>query len=109
MFKKIVLSAAVLLPVAVQVVLIAALQNGGTELFLEVWRSFGVQVPEYTQFVYRTIAAWWVGPLVCVTLWALALHRGSRGLAATSVLVSVAIAAALGWSSYAPHLLVRLA
>lgn len=106
MFKKIVLSAAVLLPVAVQIALIAALQN---ERFLEVWRAFGVQVPEYTQFVYRTIAAWWVGPLVCVTLLALALHRGSRGLAATSVLVSVAIAAALGWSSYAPHLLVRLA
>ena len=78
MLKKIALALLVLLLILVQGLFIYVLEHGAKEQYLSIWSSFGVSVPAYTHFVFRTAAWWW------------------------------ALVVALLWSAYAPSLLVRI-
>lgn len=108
MLKKIALALLVLLLILVQGLFIYALEHGAKEQYLSIWSSFGVSVPAYTHFVFRTAAWWWAGSVAGIALLAIALYRNSRPAAVGACLLSAALVVALLWSAYAPSLLVRI-
>ena len=108
MLKKILLVLTVVLLVAMQALFIYALQHGASEQYMSIWSGFGVSVPEYTKFVFRTAAWWWVGPVSCLSLLAISLYRRSRMVGVAACVLSAALVFALYWSAYAPQLLVRV-
>lgn len=108
MIKKSLLVLLVFALVAMQSLFIYALGHGAAEQYMSVWSSFGVAVPEYTRFIFRTANWWWAGPVLCLVLLVGALYRRSRTMAAATCILSVVLVVALYWSAYAPSLIVRL-
>ncbi len=107
MLTKFAISLVVVLLSAVQAVFIYALEHGAAEQYLSFWKSFGLVVPEYTKFVYRTAAWWTVGPVTCLLLLAIFLYRKSQIVCLATCALSGILSFALYWSTYAPHMLVR--
>lgn len=108
MLKKSLLTVVVLALVAMQSAFIYALQHGAAEQFLHAWKAFGVSVPEYTHFVFRTAKWWWAAPFSCIALLTIAVVVESRAVAVVTCVFSLVAVIALYWSAYSPALLIRL-
>lgn len=108
MLKKITLATVVLFLVSAQAYFIYALQHGGTSVYADLWRSFGVNQTEYSKYVFHTIKWWWSLPGLCLSLLALALVRPTIFRSALAWITSLAGTIALYWSAYAPALFINI-
>ena len=106
MLKKIVFAIFCFGFVVLQCVFIYALSHGGREQFLDFWRDFGVTVPPYTHFVFKTLDYWWMLPLACAAAAGICLASWRRSYVVAACLLSFASTLALLWSTFAPALLI---
>ncbi|PXF29909.1 hypothetical protein WH50_18325 [Pokkaliibacter plantistimulans] len=92
----------------VQGYFIYAVQHGFGTSLNQAWNSFGVSQSGYSQFVFNTIAWWWILPVLCLVFVLSAFRVRKKRYRAFMVAFGLFGTIALYASAYAPSLFITI-